>query len=289
METLYQVALSIVLLLFTRTETPTTVGLESFFEKNTFLGFKASPSTIITISVIWSLKTCVFLHVKSIRVEKKGFCGFKTTCGALFPWAVFATTRKVASIVIFFVPSLGLFSLLHHWQAENIPFKARLDMAKKSHDITHDNIELYNMTKTISWSTLDRWTYDDMKHPKAPPYTLYTGLSLKHTLVAFIGISILQMLLMLVVKLSTSEKFRERNDYFAKLTHIIQMTNLPYPYEDWDSRKSNSLELFKIRYKNTEKEMWFSFVVTFLVTLVMLAPINLTGNRSFYLSSINMT
>ena len=222
-------------------------------------------------------------------MEKKGFCGFKTTCGALFPWAVFATTRKVASIVIFFVPSLGLFSLLHHWQAENIPFKARLDMAKKSHDITHDNIELYNMTKTISWSTLDRWTYDDMKHPKAPPYTLYTGLSLKHTLVAFIGISILQMLLMLVVKLSTSEKFRERNDYFAKLTHIIQMTNLPYPYEDWDSRKSNSLELFKIRYKNTEKEMWFSFVVTFLVTLVMLVPINLTGNRSFYLSSINMT
>ena len=182
METLYQVALSIVLLLFTRTETPTTVGLESFFEKNTFLGLKASPSTIITISVIWSLKTCVFLHVKSIRVEKKGFCGFKTTCGALFPWAVFATTRKVASIVIFFVPSLGLFSLLHHWQAENIPFKARLDMEKKSHDITHDNIELYNMTKTISWSTLDRWTYDDMKHPKAPPYTLYTGLSLKHTL-----------------------------------------------------------------------------------------------------------
>ena len=92
METLYQVALQIVLLFFTQTNTPTTGGLESFFAKKTFLGLEIDPTWILVIFVGLSLKSCIFQHIKAVSAEK-GFFGLKAKL-AVFAWAVFATIRK---------------------------------------------------------------------------------------------------------------------------------------------------------------------------------------------------
>ena len=129
MEVFYQVSLQIILLLFTQTKTPTTGGWESFFEQDSYLGLPLHPETILALSATWSLKTCIFLHIKTISVEK----GFFTVTSrmAVFCWALFATLRKVLSNLAFFTPSLGLFSLLHHWQAEQIYFKSPYLLAKK--------------------------------------------------------------------------------------------------------------------------------------------------------------
>ena len=37
-------------------------------------------------------------------------------------WTVFSVTKRLLVLVMYFTPSLGLFSLLHHWQAESLPF-----------------------------------------------------------------------------------------------------------------------------------------------------------------------
>ena len=283
METLYQVALQIVLLFFTQTNTPTTGGLESFFAKKTFLGLEIDPTWILVIFVGLSLKSCIFQHIKAVSAEK-GFFGLKAKL-AVFAWAVFATIRKVASIVCFFTPSLGLFNLLHHWQAENTPFKARLEESQKliNNDVQHfqtEKIELYNMTEEVSWASLDRWDYQDPEHPTPPPYSIYTGISLQHTFFAFMGLIILQILMLVIVKLCTSKKFCEEKNYFHKLTHLFQITNLPFPYEDWDVGNYDSVSAFRERYNKIQREMLASYAVTFVSTLISMIPLAVTGNPS---------
>ena len=77
----YQIALQIVLILLTLTETATVSGLEAFFKKDSkvVFGIPLSPMTVIVISVLWSLKTGILLHSKLLSMEK-GFFGFKAKC-----------------------------------------------------------------------------------------------------------------------------------------------------------------------------------------------------------------
>ena len=74
--------------------------------------------------------------------------------------------RRVVSIVVFFAPSLGLFSLLYHWRAEQVPIGAA-----KSVNLSA-KVELFNLTETVLWSDISRWNLTDPDHPTPPPYTL---------------------------------------------------------------------------------------------------------------------
>ena len=104
--------LQIVLLLLTLTDTATVGGLETFFQQDSkkFLGIDFSPKAIIVISVLWSLKTAILLHVKILSMEKD-FFGFKAKAAA-FLWGLVSTLRRVLGIVAFFIPCLGLMNLL---------------------------------------------------------------------------------------------------------------------------------------------------------------------------------
>ena len=201
---------------------------------------------------------------------------------AAFAWAVFAIVRIIISVLAFFTPSLGLFSLLHHWQAENIPFKVRFDMiGKNPANFQTSNILLYNMSEEVAWSSLDHWDYQDHNNPLSPPYSIYTGMTLKYTYLAFTALFCLKMMLFLVIKICTSEDFRERKNYFHKLTHLFQVTNLPFPYQDWDVRNYNSVQTFRYRYRKTEIEMLASFGITFLFTFIYMVPLIYTGDIFF--------
>ena len=152
----YQISLQLVLLMLTRTETGTVGGLETFFTQDSIFGLPMDPRIIIILSVCWSLKTSILLHVKILSLEK-GFFGFKAKTAA-FLWGLVASVRRVMGIVIFFTPCLGLMDLLWHWHAEQFPFQVRLDHAKKL-NITlppDEKIELYKMTEEVLWADLDR-------------------------------------------------------------------------------------------------------------------------------------
>ena len=82
-----------------------------------------APQTILAISVAWSLKTCVNLNLKALKI-RKGFMPTKAKM-LVWVWSLFGSLRRTLSIVVLFIPCLGLFDTLYHWNAELIPFRVR--------------------------------------------------------------------------------------------------------------------------------------------------------------------
>ena len=263
----------------TATATPTTGGLETVFEKDTFLGLNLRPQAVLTLSVVWSLKSCIMLHMKTIKTAK-GFFPFKTTFFVLL-WGSVATLRRILSVVAFFIPSFGLFSILSHWQAEKIPFKMRLDYARKFGVSPEDKIGLYGLNETVYWSELDRWSYGDFSiryfNPTAPHYSLYTGMALNMSFVVFLAGSTLQFLILWFVKNRTSAEFRKGGNFFDKFTHVLLNLNFAFPYKDWDEGK-HTIDEYKKRFQRTKIEMLTSLLANFVLSLVMLIPLLITGN-----------
>ena len=192
-----QVTIQVLILLLSQTETATTGGLETVFNQ-TFLGLDAE--TVLYLSIAWSLLSCVRIHTKMIALEK-GFCKFSTEF-FIFVWGTFATLRRVLSIITMFIPSLGLFSLLHHWRWEKVPYKARLEYARRGFLTSEDKIVLYGLNETIYWTQLDRWNYSAPQDPQPPSYSIYTGMSLKETFLAGAALLVVHFIGLLIVKVN---------------------------------------------------------------------------------------
>ena len=270
-------ALQIVLLLLTQTETATVGGFEAYFERDSLFGVKIKPSDLIILSVILSLKTLILMHVKSLRLEK-GYFGLKATVIS-FLWGLVSSIKRIVGMVAFFVPSLGLLDILWHWHAEQYPFQVRLDLVARSNMTPSQdaNIELYNMTEEVRWSHLDRWSYENPQDPGAPEYTLYTGLTAKWTLATFFLLLSFHLMAVFLVKMYTSVEFwMGKGTVFQKSVHILSNTNIPRAFRDWDYGNP-SLEEHRRRYKRTEKEMVCLILVNTVFSLILLVPLWYTG------------
>ena len=138
------------------TNTPTTDSIlppTSFQSDQSTLGI--DPITLLYLSIPWSLFTCGILHTKLI-VLQKGFCRTSTKLVVL-AWGLFATMRRIMSIVVLFVPSLGLLSLLHHWRWEQVPLKMRQEYYNRGFKITpEDKMAFLGLKETTLWSEIDR-------------------------------------------------------------------------------------------------------------------------------------
>ena len=242
LEAFYQVAGQLLLLLLATTDTPTVYGLMT---SNCWTAGGAA----LYVSVALGIKSCVWLHLRSLMLEK-GF--FPATSAVVVGFcALFSTLRRILSLISFFIPSMGLCGLLHHWHAEKIPFKIRQDHMS---DITPgDKIALFNMTEEVLWSSLDRWDYSDPSQPSPPDYNLYTGLSLGGTFGAFFAISGVQFLVMYLVKNRTSIDFR-RASLINQIVHILEVMNIPSPYKDWDVVVENEKEAEAKKSKENKTE-----------------------------------
>ena len=270
-------ALQVVLLLVTRTQTATVGGFEAYFDRESLFGVKIKPSHLIALSIIWSLKTLILMHVKSLKLEK-GYFGLKAKIVS-FLWGLVSTIKRIVGIVAFFVPSLGLLDILWHWHAEQYPFQVRLDLVARSNMTPSQDakIELYNMSEEVRWSDLDRWSYEKPQDPQAPEYTLYTGLTAKWTLAAFFVLLTFHLLAVFLVKMYTSVEFwRGKGTVFQKSVHILSNTNIPRAFRDWDYGNP-SLEEHRRRYKRTEKEMVCLILVNTVFSLMLLMPLWYTG------------
>ena len=144
--------------MLTVTKTATVGGFEIYFKKDPKhdYGLDFNPTQLIFLSVLWSLKTAIFRHVKILSMEKD-FFGFKAKAAA-FLWGLVSTLRRVLGIVAFFIPCLGLMNLLWHWHAEQYPFSARKAQVMRL-GVTpspDEKIELYWMMDKVLWADLDR-------------------------------------------------------------------------------------------------------------------------------------
>ena len=273
MEVTVQVTVQILILLLYKTETATTGGLTTIFEQT---AFGLHPVAFFILSTSWSLLSCVRMHTTLISLEK-GFCKF-TTKFFIFLWGTFAILRRVLSLVAFFIPSLGLFSLLHHFEWDQVPFKVRLDYAKINSISPNDQIKILGLNETLFWSDLDRWDYSDPNNPTAPLYATYTLLSLKHTLFAGVGLLVVHILAILIVKLLTSPDFKRRGQHTKKFIHILENVNHAAPFSDWDEG-DHSIQEYEVRFWCTVKEMIATFTINIIVTAVMMMPMWYTGIR----------
>ena len=270
----------ILLLLLASSATKTTGGLETYFKRHSFWGIEMSATTALGLSVAWSLKSCIGLNLKLTKVTKV-FLPTKATIMVLL-WSLFGVMRRVLVIVAFFIPSLGLCDLLYHWKAEQIPFSIRLRFAQQRSISPDDAIVLHNMSEPVLWSQLDRWNYDDPNKPTPPPYSMYTLLSLTHTFIAFFVLLFIHCLCITILKIFTSPDFRG-GSVLDQLTHVLQSLNIPAPYCDWDSAKTNksgerlSVGCYKRRFKAVRWEMILSYMMNSFFTIIMLVPLMYTG------------
>ena len=96
-----------------------------------------------------------------------------------------------------------------------MPLRIRQQYYNRGFPITpEDKIAFLGLNQTMYWSDLDRWDYSD--EAVAPPYSIYTLFSLKHTFMAGAGLLAIHILVLLLIKLFTSPDFR-RGGYYTKI------------------------------------------------------------------------
>ena len=271
LELIYQISLQLSLVLLSRTVTPTTGGLEVLFEQADVFGI--SGSTVIIILTCWSFKCCILLQLKTI-ISEKVLVPFSSKMVILI-WSTAAYARRIMAILVFFLPSLGLFDILVHWKAEQLPFDIRLghlqDMSPK------DIIHLNSMNREVLWTDIDRWEYSSSKHDyhQPPHYSLYTGLALGETFVAFLVLTALHLIVILIVKIITVKKIKREN-IVTIFVHILENLNIPSPYKEWDS-ENLIVSGFKEKLKEVNREMLWSFFVNIVFNVLMFMPLWWTG------------
>ena len=269
----YQVAGQILLLFYAKTATRTTGGLETVFYQDSLMGLKMDPIVVLSISIAITLKSCFTLHLKAIKTEKH-YVPFMSSLFILL-WGLFSSLRRIVSIVCFFIPSLGLFSVLYHYKAEQIPFF----IWNRYNRTQNDKIVLYGLEETVLWGELDRWVYSNDTHYSKgipPHYSEYTGLSLEWTFILFLILSWIQLCATLLIKLFTSERFSERENIFNKLLHLLQSLNISSPFQDWDHGRF-SVKEYSERHGKTNTEMAWSISINKFFSLIMIIPLFYTG------------
>ena len=170
--------------------------------------FGVPSEVVITLSVLWSFKTCLSLHVKAINVEKTHL---ETTSKILVVLiSFFASSARIISMISFFVPFFGLCDLLHHHKAEQIPFT----LGKEGTYRATDMLELYNTTP-VRWGLIDRWDYSDLTNPSPPSYNTFTLFTLAEAFKLFWILIFLHLLIIFLVKVFKSQEF-EKADKLEK-------------------------------------------------------------------------
>ena len=141
-----------------------------------------------------------------------------------------------------------------------------------------DIIELNNMSRNVSWSSLDKWIYNTT-HPdesQPPHYSLYTCLALGQTFIVFLVMMTLQLMAITVVKIKT---VRRQEHWFNMLVHILENLNIPFPYKDWDTEDTLTVDEFKQRLREVNIEMAWTFVLNNVFSVLMFCPFWWTGMR----------
>ena len=273
-ELITQISLQLLLVLLNNTNTKTTGGLEVLFEQANAFGLPGS--MLIILTTLWSIKTCIILQRKVIKTEK-GFLPFTSTLVIVF-WSAVAAGRRIMSIIVWFLPSMGLFSILIHWKAEQIPFAVRMEAAQDNIMTSGDIIELNDMRRNVVWTNIDRWDYNST-NPESnggPNYSLYTGLALGESFGVFLTITILQILTITIVKVLNIKNIKKERT-FDVFTHILENLNFPFPYKDWDVENQSTVDEYKQKLQEVNIEMGLSFGFNIFFNVLMFVPFWWTG------------
>ena len=117
LETIFQVAGSTVLLFFAKSSTKTSQGLSALLENNTsvFMGLSLPSEVVIGVLLFVNLLSFIFVHINGMV---QGYASNYKLLGkfTILLGIICAVFVRIASILLYFSTSLGLFDILRHYQ-----------------------------------------------------------------------------------------------------------------------------------------------------------------------------
>ena len=311
METIYQLALQIVLLLMTLTTTATEVGFTEIFKEGPSqegedvinkdaisstiekIGIKTETNAmlLLSLSIMFSFKSCISSHLRILTAQREWF-PLKAKLMAGF-YSLFCCLIRILAIVSYFAPALGLFNFLHHLQAEQTPW----DLNVEGYFVKNGNIQ-FGDSQEIPWKEIDRWKKNEsepilylsnhggyevnLTNPRyllSPPnYTLFTFFTLGQFFIGFCVIFILHGLFVFFVKWRFCHSFHTLN-LFEKVIHSLENMNAPFNCQEWDSSHGDA-EAHRSRMVNNAREILTVMLVNFVFNSVLLFPLAILGNNS---------
>ena len=315
LESVFQLAGQLILLLMAYTETATQSGLKTFFKSSeadekvtqffhlilneeegqdewTQLLLVIWNQFFLVASIVLSFQSCISSHWKALTACREHFPCKSRIVSGLF--CLFGCVTRVTAIVMFFTGPLGLFSLLIHLQGEQYPWsKYVLDLVNP-----HDGTMVLGNNPPFKWTRVDRWEkngslyleYDNgtlmEKHGNlvpnpsylvSPPnYTLYVGISLRFYLLIFLASIGVQMLVIFIAKSFLSKAFSSAFNILEKLIHCLENTNIPFNAKEWDDDKGDAEEHRK-RMRANWLEVLSVIIINGIFNLLLLTPLFYLG------------
>ena len=265
METIFQLTGQFILYLNTLSETKTNDGFNAVFKEDDEL-----LKVLLQVSLGWSLISCVLAHVKGLSARRIHF-PFMSKVMAMC-YSMFAVTIRVLSFVMYFGPAFGLFSILQHFKAEQMPWHPDL----KRNFVVNGSIQFGNST-VLNWNDIDRWTYED--NNRIPPsVTLYTGFTLKTYFIIFWMLLLIQAMLVFFIKWNWSKKDFHQLNFLEKIIHVVENCFIPYNVLEWENIKTGNSETHQKKMKSNFIEVVLVMVVNFFVNFILLIPMFILGS-----------
>ena len=148
LETIYQMTIQLILLALANSQTSTNEAFNAYFRKD-----KSYKIGMLWVSILYSFLSCVVSHLTAMTACRERL-PFKTAM-IVSLYSFMGITTRILAMVMYFVPALGLFNLLRHLQAEQIPWNANLVYGFSGSN-SNDTISFGNELLSLKWNLLDR-------------------------------------------------------------------------------------------------------------------------------------
>ena len=119
-ETIYQLAITSILLFYDISNTRTSQGLSAFFEGENFdfIGIPITPKLLVEISAALGFLSFTLKTIQGIRIKDSYL---PITPRIMLAVSIFCScVARILSMVLYFSPILGLFDLLFHYKGKKI-------------------------------------------------------------------------------------------------------------------------------------------------------------------------
>ena len=272
LETIYQLAGQLILLLLAYTETGTQNGLRAIFNE----GLEPWPLFLLISSLFLSFYSCVTSHWKALIACREYFPIKSRMISGIYSF--FGCLTRVTAIVMFFAGPLGLFDLLRHLQGEQYPWDTSILTL-----VGPDGTMVLGNNPPFKWNSVDRWKkagplyfehengtviLDDIGNPmpnpghqvSAPDYTFYAGLRLRYYLVIFLASNGIQILVIFIAKSLLSKSFLYEFNFLEKVLHCLENSNIPYNAKEWDDGKGDAKE-----HQKRMRSNWFEVLAVIII------------------------
>jgi len=263
-EIFHQTAITIVLLLFSISQTKTTSAMEAIFvpQGNEIFGI------IINGYFIFNTSLAIGLISFMIRSGQGSYRSLKSRL-AFGLYGILNLILRLLAIVNFFIPSLGMLNVLRHLQTDRIPFANPQINGIYRYNFSNDTLYFGNAAP-IAWTDITNVNYSKPDKPSLPQYTLYTGINSKHAFIIFSFIWILQIAVIWIKNSCKSRRFNGLG-FLDQLVHSFKSVTLPAPSTDWETTQGDSEEHF-VEMKNVETEVVSTIKINFLFQILHLTP-----------------